>query len=177
MLDNVARCFVAIAMAMLAACASQPGLTPDDLSGLSLTNPQLPESKVMTGGQPTTEDLELLRARGVTTVVSLRSEAEEVDFDEAAKAEELGMSFIRIPVSTSQGLDPATAQYLRQRLDAASGPVFLHCGSGNRVGGMYAINAYANEGKALEEALAIGRAAGMTRFEPTIREVLEGLAQ
>jgi len=165
------------AFAILAGCATQSSLAPEDLAGLSLTNPQLPEEKVLTGGQPSEADLELLSARGVTTVVSLRRADEEVPYDEAAKAEELGMSFIRIPVGSGQGLDPETAQQLRQTLDAASGPVLLHCGSGNRVGGMYAINAFANDGKSIDEALAIGRSAGMTQFEPTIREILEGLAE
>ncbi len=164
-------------LVFLAGCATQPTLGTDDLAGLSLTNPQLPEGKVLTGGQPSEADLELLRTRGVTTVVSLRRADEDVPFDEEAKAEELGMSFIRIPVGTGQGLDPETAKQLRQTLDAASGPVLLHCGSGNRVGGMYAINAFANDGKSIEEALKIGRSAGMTRFEPTILEILNDLAE
>jgi len=158
-------------------CASTPEIGADDLTGLSLINPQLPETNVMSGGQPSEQDLELLRDRGVTTVVTLRREDEEVPYDEAAKAAELGMSFVRIPVGTSEGLDAATANKLRQTLAAAPGPTFVHCGSGNRVGALFAIDAMVNDGKSLEEALEVGRAAGLTRFEPRVREVLTELAQ
>lgn len=159
---------------LLSACASTSGLTPADTAQLELTNPQIIEQSVITGGQPTERDLERLRDSGVTTIVTLRGSNEDTGFDERAKVETLGMSYISLPVSMSEGLDVETARKLRDILDKSDGPALVHCGSGNRVGAIYAIGAHEIDGVPLEQALEIGRAAGLTRLEPRIREMLEG---
>jgi hypothetical protein len=48
----------------------------------------------------------------------------------------------------------------------------VHCGSGNRVGALAALLA-AEEGADIDEALDVGRAAGLTRLEAVVREQLE----
>src|SRR3954469_23631586 len=53
------------------------------------------------GGQPTEKALRDLKARGVTTIVNLRSPEEmtrNVSFDEAALIKELGMKYVYIPM-------------------------------------------------------------------------------
>jgi protein tyrosine phosphatase (PTP) superfamily phosphohydrolase (DUF442 family) len=45
--------------------------------------------------------------------------------------------------------------------DPSAGPVLLHCAAANRAGGVYAALAAA-KGKTLDEAEAMGRAAGLT---------------
>ena len=48
----------------------------------------------------------------------------------------------------------------------------LYCGSGNRVGALIALRAHLIEGIGAEEALALGKEAGLTRLEPKVREAL-----
>ena len=54
--------------------------------------------------------------------------------------------------------------------------MLLHCGSGNRVGALLALKAFWLDGGSAEEALEVGLAGGVTRLEPTVRELL-GLAE
>ena len=68
------------------------------------------------------------------------------------------------------------ARALAAALDQAEQPVLLHCGSGNRIGGLFALMAYYLDDKTAEEALAFGREAGLTRLEPVIRQKLESTA-
>lgn len=158
---------------MLSACAMTDSLTPADVANLELPNPQIVGSSVITGGQPTERDLERLRDTGVTTVITLRRDDEDSGFDEKTVVETLGMTYVSLPVSMSDGLDVETATALRTILDNSDGAALVHCGSGNRVGALYAIGAYEIDGVSLEQALEIGRTAGMTRLEPRIREMLE----
>jgi hypothetical protein len=57
--------------------------------------------------------------------------------------------------------------------DPSAGPVLLHCASSNRVGGVWAV-IQARKGKALDEALAAGREAGLhnPQMEAAVRRVL-----
>jgi protein tyrosine phosphatase (PTP) superfamily phosphohydrolase (DUF442 family) len=57
--------------------------------------------------------------------------------------------------------------------DSAKEDVLVHCASGNRVGAMLALRARWIEGKSAEEALAIGKAAGMTGMTDAVKAKLE----
>ena len=164
-------------MLVLSACASSANVgslfSEADLSTLSLTNPQNAQGRVLTGGQPSPEDLAALKDLGFGTIISLRTEGEDIGYDEQAMAEELRLTFVNIPVGIKNGLTAATASNLRSAVNQTKAPVFLHCGSGNRVGAVYALGAYYLDGKSIEEALEVGRATGLTGFEPTVRKLLE----
>jgi protein tyrosine phosphatase (PTP) superfamily phosphohydrolase (DUF442 family) len=66
----------------------------------------------------------------------------------------------------------ATAEKLDAILAEADGPVLVHCGSGNRVGALLALRASIN-GASDEEALELGRQAGLTRAEAVVLERLD----
>lgn len=157
---------------VLSACAGTGTLTSADVADLELINPQVVSGSVMTGGQPTQQDLERLRQSGVTTIVTLRRDDEDPGYDEKAAVETLGMTYVNLPVSMD-ALNADTAAQLRAILGETEGPALVHCGSGNRVGAIFAIGAHEIDGKPVEEALEIGRAAGLTRLEPRIKEILE----
>ncbi len=169
--------FFGCLLLVFSACASNENvgslLSDADFSTLSLTNPQNAEGSVLTGGQPSPEDLAALKDLGFGTIISLRTEGEDIGYDEQAMVEELGLTFVNIPVGTQNGLSAATASYLRSVVNQTTAPVLLHCGSGNRVGAAHALGAYYLDGKSVEEALAVGRATGLTGFETTVRELLE----
>ncbi len=82
-------------------------------------------------GQPTEKALREMKARGVTTVVNLRSPQEmaRIPFDEAALVKQLGMKYIYLPMRGSPELPyaPAAVSALAQALREADGKVLLHC--------------------------------------------------
>jgi protein tyrosine phosphatase (PTP) superfamily phosphohydrolase (DUF442 family) len=90
---------------------------------------------VVTGGQPTREHLAALASSGNAIVVDIRESMEPRGYDEPALVAELGMEYKLIPVGPYTMSD-TTLQALRTTLaEAGERPVFVHCGSGNRVGG------------------------------------------
>ncbi len=113
------------------------------------------------GGQPTEADFELLKARGVRTVVTLRTDSELGDFDEGAFVEKLGMNFVSIPFRAPETLTDDVFDSVRAQLNEAEGPVFLHCGSANRVGGVWIPWRVLDGGVSVEQAVAEGHEIGL----------------
>ena|SRR5687768_362695 len=170
----------AVAVALLAiGCGIEPsagttaraaGETPGaaDL----LPNGREPLPGVLTGGQPSRAQLDALAAAGYRTVVNLRTAGEEMPVS-AADVSALGMRYVHIPVAGPGDLTAAKAQELGALLaDPAARPMAIHCASGNRVGALLALEAARVEGKSAEEALELGRAAGLGGMEPAVREAL-----
>ena len=88
-------------------------------------------------GQPSPEDLPILKKRGIKTVITLRK-TKEVHWDEAAGVKEQGMKYVQVPF---QGVDELTPQVFDKVLkvlrDKKRGPTLFHCGSANRVGAIW----------------------------------------
>lgn len=82
-------------------------------------------------GQPTERGLREMKARGVTTVVNLRSpqEMDRVGFDEAALVRQLGMKYVYLPMRGTPELpySPKAVESFAAALASADGKVLLHC--------------------------------------------------
>ena len=108
-----------------------------------------------TGGQPTAAHLAELKAQGITTVINLRAPG-EAGFDAAAEeadTKKLGMKYFNIPVSNQTGpKDEQADEFLRLTDDAKNRPVFVHCGSANRVGGFFLIRRVLRDGMTFDAA-------------------------
>jgi protein tyrosine phosphatase (PTP) superfamily phosphohydrolase (DUF442 family) len=90
---------------------------------------------VVTGGQPSTVDLEAFRAAGGGIVLDLRDPMEPRPLDEPATTQRLGLEYVVAPVTAGTMTD-ATLERIHQVLrQAGDRPLFVHCGSGSRVGG------------------------------------------
>lgn len=141
---------------------------------LSIPGARIPMSGVLSGGQPTPEQIEAAADAGFRTVINLRIDAEKGFEWEAEAVESLEMKYVSIPVAGAKGLTRETVERLDGALAeaAATGPVLLHCASGNRIGAILALRAAWLHGADAEAALRLGLANGMTRLEPTIRELL-----
>lgn len=126
------------------------------------------------GGQPTRAELARLGGIGVRSVVNLRPPAEDPGFDEAAEAAALGLDYACLPVAGADDLDDATVARFGALLEAgqARGDVLIHCASGNRVGALVALHARGT-GATPDEALALGKAAGLAGLEPAVRARLD----
>jgi protein tyrosine phosphatase (PTP) superfamily phosphohydrolase (DUF442 family) len=138
-----------------------------------LTNERHPAPGLVTGGAPTTPaGFEALAKAGYRTFVDLRSDA-EISPETRAAAEAAGLRYQRIPIAGDQDLNLGTARALDALLDErAAYPVAVVCASGNRVGALLAVRTFWLDGTAAEEALALGRQAGLTRLEPAVRSLL-----
>ncbi|MCB9880115.1 MAG: serine/threonine protein phosphatase, partial [Planctomycetes bacterium] len=84
-----------------------------------------------------------------------------------------GVDFVRLPIAGADGLNRDNVDAFAKALDATGGePTLVSCGSSNRVGALFALKAYWRDGKSKEEAMAIGKAAGMTKLGAKVEELL-----
>ena len=130
-----------------------------------------PQPGLHTGGQPSQDDLVRLKSEGVRTVIDLRGPQEDRGYDEVTEAQRLGLNYLALPIARKEDVTPANAKALGDLLRAQDSDVLLHCASGNRVGALLAMDAAAR-GVPHEEALELGRKAGLTSLEPVVVERL-----
>ena len=115
---------------------------------------------VVSGGQPTTEQLKALKAAGGEIVLDLRDPMEPRPMDESVLVRELGMEYVNIPVRGG-ALDDSTLERILAVLRAAGDrTVFFHCGSGSRVGGAlipyFILDQGLEEQDAVDQAMRVG---------------------
>ena len=112
------------------------------------------------GAQPSAQGLAELKKLGVTTIVDLRGNRSEVQW-ERSKSEALGMRFVNIPVlGWSSPADAQVAQFLKL-FDDPNQKIFVHCRFGeDRTGVMVAAYRIAAQkwsaDRALEEMNSFG---------------------
>ena len=173
---------IALTAVVFAGCKTEPSAQPETAPVVEtaavdpitlVKNGKMPMEGVLTGGQPTDEQLAALRDAGFATVINLRQRNERGTRREEEKVTDLGMTYVSIPVSGKTGLNEENAAALASALEEAVRPVLLHCGSGNRVGALLAVKAFWLDGASATEALEIGRAAGLTRMERAVRKVIQ----
>jgi uncharacterized protein (TIGR01244 family) len=103
-----------------------------------------------------------LAKRGYRAVLNLREATEDgAQIPESQRAaEDAGLLFLHLPFKGSEPDDAVATQFLRIVRDSNHQPLFINCGSANRVGAMWLIKRmvvdnWAQE-RAVEEAKAIG---------------------
>jgi uncharacterized protein (TIGR01244 family) len=113
-------------------------------------------------GQPTERALRDLKARGVTTIVNLRTPPEmaRVGFDEEKLAAELGMTYVYLPVRGDSAMpySPATVDGFAKAMTSAKGKVLLHCTVAWRASHLWAAYLIKDRGVDVTAALANARA-------------------
>lgn len=92
--------------------------------------------------------------------------------DEASEVATAGLVYRQLDVGGIRDITDANAAQVQAWIDEAPGPVLLHCSSGNRAGALLAMIAVRN-GAPPEEALEVGRRAGMTSLEEPVRVLLD----
>ena len=120
---------------------------------------------VVTGGQPKPEHLEALARSGNAIVVDMREAMEPRAFDEPELVRQLGMEYRLIPVGPYTMSD-TTLEMVRSTLkEAGERPVFVHCGSGNRVGGALIPALMLDQGMEEEDAVDAAMRVGLRSAE------------
>lgn len=108
------------------------------------------------GGQPTLAQLAELKSQGVKTILNLRVPG-EAGFDaaaEEAEAKKLGLNYFSIPVQGNAPKDEQADEFLKVTDSAQNRPVFIHCGSANRVGAFFMIRRVLRDGMTFDAAKA-----------------------
>lgn len=144
------------------------------LTDIHLPMGGVPSPTLLTAGQPTPSDFEALAAAGLKHIVNLRPASEDAGFDEAALAAKLGLRYTVVPVAGPPDLNAQRVGELDAALGAAGDePVLVHCASSNRVGALLALRAAWLQNQSAEQALALGRAGGLTKMEPMVAQLLQ----
>jgi protein tyrosine phosphatase (PTP) superfamily phosphohydrolase (DUF442 family) len=108
---------------------------------------------VITGGQPSTADLEAFRDAGGGIVLDLRDPMEPRRLDEQATTQRLGLEYVVVPVTAGTMTDTTLERIHGVLRDAGDRAVFVHCGSGSRVGGALLPHLMLEHGLAEEDAV------------------------
>ena len=157
------------AVAVIAATAF--AVAQEKMTRAGITNYTKVDAVVACGGATETSALEGLKADGFKSVVNLRLASEQgANIPEnEAKAKALGLNYFHLPLSGSAP-DPAVVdKFLGVVSDKSNQPVYIHCGSANRVGAVWLVKRVVQDGwpvdKATTEAKAIGLTApGLEKF-------------
>jgi protein tyrosine phosphatase (PTP) superfamily phosphohydrolase (DUF442 family) len=124
--------------------------------------------QICTGGQPTMAELEKLKQEGVRAIINLRRPIEYNAEEEAAKARELGLRYVNIPVDHSDPKDSQVEDFLRATDDPANRPAFIHSAAANRVGTFWMIRRVLRDHWSLQKAEDEATKIGMR--SPNLRE-------
>jgi uncharacterized protein (TIGR01244 family) len=131
-----------------------------------------PRPDLYTGGQPDAPAWPQLAEAGVRTVVNLRPVAEMAGRNEAAEVASAGLTYVNVPIGGPDNLGRDEVAALWSALESSSGPVLVHCGTGNRCGALLALAEAWHRGSTPDEALAFGQRAGLSSLEPAVRTIL-----
>jgi uncharacterized protein (TIGR01244 family) len=137
-------------------------------SALEAPNALWIEEEICIAGQPTQADLERLKAKGVRSVVNMRTLEEDPFLEKEAEiVTGLGMKYFHIPVAREDA--PPDSQY-QEFLDIArepsNHPVFFHCGTGTRIAGFWVVYRVKVHGWSFEKAEQEAKRIGTGRPEP-----------
>lgn len=138
-----------------------------------LPNRKDPFYAITTSGQPSAEQLAALAKAGYKSVIDLRTAAEDRGMDEEKTVEGLGMTYKNLPVAGASGVTYANASAFDKLLAGVPRPVLVHCGSGNRVGALFALRARLNGVVDENSAVELGTAAGLTGLKSTVEDKLK----
>lgn len=143
---------------LLTACASGPKLEEREIG----TIPNLHGyGDILLAGQPSADDLELARRRGVRTVVNIRHPSETEGFDEEQFVTMMGLEYVAFPWAGPDQLTDDVFDRARELFETAEKPMMLHCGSANRVGAVWIPWRVLDGGLTYEQALAEAKTIGL----------------
>jgi len=147
----------AVAMAVATVFGQAKKETVDGIRNFTVV-----DATVGCAGATETRAIPALKARGYRAIVNLRqaSEAGASIEESAAAASAAGIKFIHLPLNAAAPDEAVVDAFLKAVSDPANQPVFINCGSANRVAAMWLTKRMLidkwDEPKALEEAKLIG---------------------
>ena len=113
-------------------------------------------------GQCVESDIALMKQAGISKVITLRTDG-EIDWDEGGLIKKAGIDFFSVPIGKPYKLTDELFEEIRNHLKTES--VLLHCGSANRVGGVWLPFRVLDQGVALDKAVKEARQVGLRAKE------------
>ena len=154
------RLLYAVACAVLLLVPVSAQVQKKDMPGVR--NYSRVDASVGCGGAVDPSAMAALKGEGFVSVLNLRLAAApgaNVDAGRAA-AQAAGLKYIHLPFDASMPDSKVVDAFLAAVADRSNQPVFIHCGSANRVGGMWMIKRVLQDkwtiDRAVTEAQAIG---------------------
>lgn len=134
---KVSALFLLLGLSVSVSAAS-PAASTAELASVRIDNFAKVDDDYYRGAQPDRSDYAELARLGVKTVIDLQSDGKQ---REKGLVEQAGMSFYRIPLTTTERPpDAAVKQFLSLVNDPAKQPVYVHCAGGqHRTGVMTAV--------------------------------------
>lgn len=170
-----AQTLIFVASVVVSAGSAAASLDLESLGSAEINNFRAPEADILSTGQPTVDQFELMLNSGVKHVINLRTPGEDAGFDEKAIVESLGMTYHNIPVSVGDGgINSSNSEALQALLDEFEDEgALVHCATGNRVGALISVSEF-EDGSTLEDAITEGVRWGMSseRLQQVVRENL-----
>jgi len=121
------------------------------------------DATVGCGGQVDPAAMATLKKEGFVSVINLRLPTEPgANVDEGrAAAQAAGLKYIHLPFNAAMPDSKVVDSFLAAVSDRSNQPVFIHCGSASRVGGMWAIKRALQDKWPIDRAVAEGKAIGL----------------
>jgi uncharacterized protein (TIGR01244 family) len=129
---------------------------------------------VLNSSQPSEAKLRELAAKGVKTVINIRTDAEmervkSEGFDEEAVTKALGLEYVRVPMQAPGDFNPANLDKLAKAIEGAKGKVLLHCTTATRTSHVWVAYLVRYQGVVLNDAMKHGMA---MRLSDPLNDVL-----
>ena len=125
------------------------------------------DATVGCGGAVDPAAMASLKKEGFISVINLRLATEEganVDAGRAA-AQTAGLKYIHLPFNVAMPDSKVVDSFLAAVADKSNQPVFIHCGSASRVGGMWMIKRVLQDKWMLDRATTEAKAIGLNNAQ------------
>lgn len=159
MLQRLAGASLAVA---LVSAPSAQDLKKQDLPGA--INYTRVSATVGCAGATTPDVIPELKREGYASIINLRLSSERGANVEGEKAlaEAAGLRYIHLPLNSSAP-DPAVVDaFLEAVADPRNQPVFIHCASANRVGGVWMVKRVLQDKWAIDKAMVEAETIGLS---------------
>ena len=143
-------------------------VTKQDMPGIR--NYSRVDATVGCGGAVDPAAMAALKKEGYVSVINLRQASEPgADIDAGrASAQAAGLKYIHLPFNVAAPDSKVVDSFLAAVADKSNQPVFIHCGSANRVGGMWMIKRVLQDKWALDRAKTEAQAIGLSSEPLTV---------
>jgi len=150
-----------IALVALVVSATSAQVKKSEMPGIR--NYSRVDATVGCGGAVDPSAMSALKKEGYVSVINLRLPDEagaNVDAGRAA-ATAAGLKYIHLPFNAASPDPKVVSDFLGAVADKSNQPVFIHCGSANRVGAVWMIKRVLQDGWAIEKAQTEAEAIGL----------------
>jgi uncharacterized protein (TIGR01244 family) len=156
------RLLITIGLGMLLAVPALAQVTKSEMPGVR--NYSRVDATVGCGGAVDPAAMAALKKEGYVSVINLRQASEagaDIDAGRAA-AQTAGLKYIHMPFNVAAPDAKVVDGFLAAVADKSNQPVFIHCGSANRVGGMWMIKRVLQDGWTIDRARTEAEAIGLS---------------